>query len=170
MEGFHKKGGFKKPTFGGNASFNGPRHFGGKSSGRPGGFHSGPREQATMHQATCNECGKDCQVPFRPSGERPVYCRDCFAKNAPPRTPSDGYKKNFDTRGPDSRPRFEAPALGKGDSQILEATKQLQGVNAKLDRLIELMEKQAHATGVKDVLKTIDGAFPKVKVRKSAKK
>ncbi|MEJ2673485.1 MAG: DNA-directed RNA polymerase [Deltaproteobacteria bacterium] len=32
------------------------------------------------HKATCAECGKECEVPFKPSGTRPVYCRECFAK------------------------------------------------------------------------------------------
>jgi len=41
---------------------------------RPGGS-GGPRE---MHEATCSACGKTCQVPFQPSGEKPVYCSDCF--------------------------------------------------------------------------------------------
>ncbi|MEK6857764.1 MAG: CxxC-x17-CxxC domain-containing protein [Nanoarchaeota archaeon] len=36
-----------------------------------------PRE---MHKATCSECGKECQVPFKPSEGKPVYCRDCYAK------------------------------------------------------------------------------------------
>jgi CxxC-x17-CxxC domain-containing protein len=31
-----------------------------------------------MHPAVCAECGKDTEVPFLPSGERPVYCSDCF--------------------------------------------------------------------------------------------
>ena len=31
-----------------------------------------------MHPAVCAECGKDTEVPFRPRGDRPVYCRDCF--------------------------------------------------------------------------------------------
>ena len=33
-----------------------------------------------MHKATCAECGKECEVPFKPSDDRPVYCRDCYAK------------------------------------------------------------------------------------------
>ncbi|MDO8642896.1 MAG: DNA-directed RNA polymerase, partial [Candidatus Woesearchaeota archaeon] len=37
----------------------------------------GPRE---MHTATCADCGKECQVPFKPQEGRPVYCRDCYAK------------------------------------------------------------------------------------------
>ena len=47
--------------------------------GRP---PSGPRE---MHNATCADCGKETQVPFKPTAGRPVYCRDCFAKRSPPR-------------------------------------------------------------------------------------
>ena len=42
-----------------------------------GGFDRGPRE---MHKATCADCQKECEVPFKPSGNRPVYCRECFSK------------------------------------------------------------------------------------------
>jgi len=37
----------------------------------------GPRE---MHKAVCSECKKDCEVPFKPSNDKPVYCLDCFKK------------------------------------------------------------------------------------------
>jgi CxxC-x17-CxxC domain-containing protein len=46
------------------------------------GFDRSPRQ---MHKATCAECGKECEVPFKPSGDRPVYCRDCYAKRRPRR-------------------------------------------------------------------------------------
>jgi CxxC-x17-CxxC domain-containing protein len=29
---------------------------------------------------TCADCGQTTQVPFKPSGERPVYCRECYNK------------------------------------------------------------------------------------------
>ncbi len=38
---------------------------------------SGPHQ---MHKAICSECGKECEVPFKPTEGRPVYCRDCFMK------------------------------------------------------------------------------------------
>ena len=47
---------------------------GGYSSGG-GGYDRAPRE---MHDAVCARCGADTQVPFRPTGARPVYCSDCF--------------------------------------------------------------------------------------------
>ena len=47
------------------------------SSYGSGGYSSERRE---MHPATCAQCGKQTQVPFVPSGVRPVYCSDCFSK------------------------------------------------------------------------------------------
>ncbi|MCX6667708.1 MAG: hypothetical protein NTV74_05665 [Euryarchaeota archaeon] len=52
-------------------------------SDRPSrGFDSSPRE---MHKVTCAECGKETEVPFKPDGTRPVYCRDCYQKHRPKR-------------------------------------------------------------------------------------
>ena len=44
---------------------------------RSDGFGGGRRE---MHKATCAECKKECDVPFKPSGDRPVYCKECYSK------------------------------------------------------------------------------------------
>ena len=52
------------------------RRGGGGGGGGRGNF-GGPRE---MHKATCAECKQECEVPFKPNGEKPVYCRDCFNK------------------------------------------------------------------------------------------
>ncbi|MCW3997012.1 MAG: DNA-directed RNA polymerase [Candidatus Bathyarchaeota archaeon] len=38
-----------------------------------------------MHKATCSECGQECEVPFKPDPDRPVYCRECFSRKRPPR-------------------------------------------------------------------------------------
>ena len=48
-----------------------------RSGGGGGGFGGGGGRQ--MHPAVCSECGKDTEVPFVPSNNRPIYCRDCFA-------------------------------------------------------------------------------------------
>ncbi|MBU4256022.1 MAG: hypothetical protein L6265_03830 [Thermoplasmatales archaeon] len=45
-------------------------------------FDNSPRE---MHKATCADCKKECEVPFKPSGDKPVYCRECYQKHRPPR-------------------------------------------------------------------------------------
>lgn len=31
-----------------------------------------------LYNVKCSKCGKQAQVPFKPSGDRPVYCRDCY--------------------------------------------------------------------------------------------
>lgn len=31
-----------------------------------------------LYNVSCSSCGKQAQVPFKPSGDRPVYCRDCY--------------------------------------------------------------------------------------------
>ena len=70
----------------------GRRDFGGRDfgGGRP-----------MMHRVTCSDCGKECEVPFRPTGERPVFCNDCFRnhRNASPSRPertADQYKGQFE--------------------------------------------------------------------------
>ncbi len=48
----------------------------------PRNMHMGPRE---MHKATCADCHKETEVPFKPSGDRPVYCRECYQNHKPKR-------------------------------------------------------------------------------------
>ena len=55
---------------GGYSSYGGG---GGYSGG--GGGSRGARE---MFSATCSSCGREAQVPFRPTSGKPVYCSDCF--------------------------------------------------------------------------------------------
>jgi CxxC-x17-CxxC domain-containing protein len=50
---------------------------GGARGGSAGGF-GGARPQREMFSATCSQCGQEARVPFNPSGDKPVYCRDCF--------------------------------------------------------------------------------------------
>jgi CxxC-x17-CxxC domain-containing protein len=33
-----------------------------------------------MYETECAACGQKAKVPFNPSGDRPVYCSECFAK------------------------------------------------------------------------------------------
>ncbi len=49
------------------------QNAGGVGSASGGGR---PRE---MFAATCSQCGNVAEVPFNPRGDKPVFCRDCFA-------------------------------------------------------------------------------------------
>ncbi|MEE9563525.1 MAG: CxxC-x17-CxxC domain-containing protein [Nitrosopumilaceae archaeon] len=45
-----------------------------------------------MFTATCGDCGNECQIPFKPKEDRPVYCRECFQNHKPaPRSGGGGY-------------------------------------------------------------------------------
>lgn len=44
-----------------------------------GGFGGG-KSQREMFSAVCASCGVETQVPFKPNGLKPVYCRDCFQR------------------------------------------------------------------------------------------
>ncbi len=47
-----------------------------------GGSGSNGRGAREMHTVVCAQCGKPAQVPFQPRGDRPVYCSDCFSRQA----------------------------------------------------------------------------------------
>ena len=33
--------------------------------------------------AVCSECGTECEVPFKPKADKPVYCRKCWSNHKP---------------------------------------------------------------------------------------
>ena len=79
------------------ANFNRDNRSGG---GRSYGNRSFSNDRPEMHQATCANCGKSCEVPFRPTGSKPVFCRDCFKNEGP----SDSRRnEGSDSRRSDSR-------------------------------------------------------------------
>ncbi len=36
--------------------------------------------ERTFTRVICSDCNKECEIPFKPSGGRPVYCKECFSK------------------------------------------------------------------------------------------
>lgn len=62
-------------TGGGGYGAGGGGGYGGGGGGGYGGRERGPRE---MFTATCSNCGREAEVPFRPTSGKPVYCSDCF--------------------------------------------------------------------------------------------
>ena len=68
-------GGYGDDSYGGGSSSygGGSSSYGGGGGG--GGYDRPPRQ---LYDATCADCGKTAQVPFQPTGSRPVYCNDCF--------------------------------------------------------------------------------------------
>ena len=50
--------------------------------------------ERSFTQVICSDCNKECEVPFKPSGDRPVYCKECFAK----RKDRSQHKENYDNK------------------------------------------------------------------------
>lgn len=69
-------------SYGGGYSSGGGYSAGGSYSaggyGGGGGGYSRDRGPREMFTATCSNCGREAQVPFRPTSGKPVYCSDCF--------------------------------------------------------------------------------------------
>lgn len=142
--GERREGGFRGGDRGGKGGFKKPWE-------NKGGFD---RPQV-MHKATCSECGKQCEVPFRPTGEKPVFCNDCFNKR---RDPSDTRGARSDYAAPKAytqrdfndrhAPRADArPLMNRPVSD--NTGKQLAEISQKLDRLIAAMEKMSTPASAK---------------------
>lgn len=120
---------------GGRRSFAGRSGYGG--GGRDSGFGAGRRfgagggERREMHKAICAKCGSECEVPFFPSGDRPVFCNNCFDRNRD--SNSRDNSTNFQRQ--EFRPR---PQSGVGESYY----KQFDALNAKLDRVIDMLSSR----------------------------
>lgn len=74
----------------------GPRKFGGPDS-RMDSRRFSPDEKR-MFKAVCDKCKAECEVPFRPNGSKPVYCRPCLTgASAPAGRTADQYADQFKT-------------------------------------------------------------------------
>ena len=78
-----KSGGFGTRDGGRSGYGDKPRFSGKPSFGSRPSFGSSSYAEKTMHPAVCGDCGASCEVPFKPTEGRPVFCKDCYAKNKP---------------------------------------------------------------------------------------
>jgi len=174
MGDFKKRGGFGggKPSFGGpKRDFGGRPSFGGRSD-----FKRDDRggDRAQMFSATCATCNKQCEVPFRPNGEKPVYCRDCF-RNQSDAPASDRFAKKEFSR--ESRREFSKPSFSDrpvADKRIDDLKRQLDLMSTKLDNLIALVspvliEEEAKPVSLKKVIAKAVKAPAKKKLVKAKK-
>jgi len=105
----------------------GGRFFGGRGGGF-GRSNDGPRE---MFKTVCSNCGKECEVPFKPTSGKPVYCSDCFEKMGGRNTDSGRNDRTERTERSERPERREAPRENNSG--------QFNDLNAKLDKIIALL-------------------------------
>ena len=62
----------------------GKRSFEGRSNGGRAFTHNNnnkrDKRDFEMTKVTCSSCGVECEVPFKPTSNKPVYCDNCFSK------------------------------------------------------------------------------------------
>lgn len=158
----------------GNFKKGSDRRFGGRGGdgfgrrdGSRGGF-GGERDRGpvTMHQATCGQCGKPCEVPFRPTGERPVYCNTCFQGRKENKGGDRFPQKNYSSYKAPVKPDFRSDADKRDNDEV---RKQLEILNGKMDRLIKAIESMANTKPLaveEKIKKKMKKTAPAVKIKK----
>ena len=134
--GGFSRGGSSRPSFGGDR--------GGSRRPDSRGFDA-PKE---LYKTSCAKCQNACEVPFRPNGMKPVYCKDCFVRDDE-RAPRDSFqKKSFGNDRPsygnDRAP--SRPTAPQEDYRIGAILKELQAVNAKIDALSTQLSSTAYSS------------------------
>jgi CxxC-x17-CxxC domain-containing protein len=148
---FHKSDSRGPRKFGtGPRTSSGPRPSGGRDFGKPS-YGKTSFTATQLHDATCATCGAHCEVPFKPSGLKPVYCRDCFRKQegegpARPafrRESSDRPARPAFQRDDSARPMrspFRRPDAVAGPVRNDNLEKELEKINLKLDRILRTLD------------------------------
>lgn len=160
---------FRNNRFGGSG-----RSSYGKGGGRP-----------SMHKAICSNCESPCEVPFMPTGDKPVYCSRCFEKPKNSNTRRSGGKQMFSATCDGCGNRCEVPfrptagkpvycnqCFGKnsrnagagGDKTPDQYKQQFETLNNKLDRILKILALHGKKEDV------IPVAVKDSKVKKPAKK
>ncbi len=87
--------------------------FGGRGRRDSGRSDRGPRRDVQMTKVTCSSCGEKCEVPFKPTSSKPVYCNDCFSKEG-------------------------KSSSGRGSNN--NSSKDLDTINEKLDKIMRFLK------------------------------
>lgn len=129
--------------------------------------NSGENSKPFMYPATCTSCAEPCQIPFKPTEGRPVYCSNCFALQQNNDSQIDT-KKSFKSDFSSHKQKFQAechkcgkncevpfrPLPGKkvfcsecfdkdinaGVKNIGQINDQFVTLNAKLDKILEILD------------------------------
>jgi len=120
------------------------RSFGGDRGGNRSFGRSSRRENKQMFGAICDECGQECEVPFRPTAGKPILCDNCF------------------------KPK---QASRSQNSQSSNYQQEFANINAKLDYLIAALEKTpVSSVDEKIAVAKDEGTLPSKKAKKETTK
>lgn len=162
--------------------FGGDRGRGGftkRFGGERGGFSGGaPRDrgQVELFSATCANCNKTCEVPFKPNGTKPVYCKDCFGSLKGDEGRGDRPRRD-EGRGRGDRPAFTPRPAENGAMQkdIAQLAAKVDALAKSLDYAILLLKgtapvkKETPAIDVAPEVAPVAGVVEKASAAKAAR-
>ena len=68
-------------------------------------------DRIEMTKVVCDKCKKNCEVPFKPTSSKPIFCNECFKDNGSSKSQRSG-----------------------------ESNKELESINKKLDIILKALE------------------------------
>ncbi len=123
--------------FGRRDSFSSGRDSSSKFGDRPekrfdkGSFAKEKSSGFTVHETVCDKCGEKCDVPFKPTGGKPIYCRSCFRQN----------NSGSSDRGTGRFEKFEdRHSSDRFESKSSISPKELEQINQKLDKIMKALK------------------------------
>jgi len=150
-----------------------------------------------MHKAICSECGKECQLPFKPTDNKPVFCSSCFKGRAHSNrsTRRDSAKSNFQEkrvysaicskcgskcevpfRPTGGKPIYCSNCFRKSDNTRGKNTEQfkeqLERLNTKLDTILRLLTSLCSGEVVREqrVIRETEVTEPLNRTKQKAKR
>lgn len=112
-----------------------------RRSSRRGRSRGGRSDRREMYSAKCDECGNRCELPFRPSSNKPVYCSECFEDKGEGR----GSRNSMD------------------EKNLEQLEERLEDLEEKIDKILYILDPPVR-------VKLPDGTESTVKIRKNKKK
>ena len=97
----------------------------GKKPARKGASrYSGSRESRDIERTKviCSACGDECEVPFKPTSNKPVYCDKCFSK---------------DNKGRDNSKSVRGPSR---DFKPVDNSKDFEVIKEKLNKIMAALK------------------------------
>lgn len=128
-----------------------------RGNDRGGRSSFGDRGNRPLFDAVCSNCGKPCQVPFRPTNGKPVYCSDCFEKMG-------NRGQGQDSRRPE-RNDFRPQASGFDQNKA-----QFDALNAKMDKVLNLLQPKVAEPVSEPKTEKVTEKIDLTKVKKAVKK
>lgn len=164
------------------ANFNRGRQGGGRDFNRRGFKDRGLRRPVEMHKAICDKCRKECEVPFRPTSGKPVFCSNCFENNRGLGPTNFEDRQMFEAVCNECGNSCQVPFQPRGDKPVYcsncfgekkgaggkengqfqpQYKEQFEELNNKMDRILQLLDPQPQEQVVAEEIKVAKKRSPK---------